>query len=75
MPWYQFKRIVANIGFIALCIVGIYLFVQDWRDRARGPHIGDRCGPHHHWIVVGTPFNDDISCEEDGIAPRREVQP
>jgi hypothetical protein len=28
-------------------------------------HYGERCGPSHHWIYVGTSGDLDLSCEED----------
>jgi len=34
-------------------------------DRASRPRLGDKCGPHHHWVEVGTPLNRDLSCEAD----------
>jgi hypothetical protein len=28
----------------------------------RGQVRGDWCGPHHRWVSVGGPLNDDLTC-------------
>jgi hypothetical protein len=28
-------------------------------------HVGQRCGPEHHWVYIGYDYAGDYSCERD----------
>ena len=60
------KSLFRIIIWIIISIVAFYSLRASWRDSQwRAAHEGARCGPNHHWVYVGTPENDDLSCEED----------
>ena len=61
MKWQTVKDIALVIGAIWF----ILSTVHDCQRKATAPYLGDQGGPHHHEVMVGTPENDDLSCEED----------
>lgn len=62
--WQKIKNVLWAILMVYLAVVVIYNVFFPSQEK-RTPQAGDQCGPEHHWVVVGTPLNQDISCEHD----------
>jgi hypothetical protein len=48
------------VYLVAILIYGLYSEPGKRKVRA-----GEPCGPSHRWMPIGTPLNNDLSCEKD----------
>ena len=55
-----------KIVYGVMCFLGAMLALGTvFQGNKHQPQVGDKCGENHHWVIVGTLLNQDMSCEAD----------
>ncbi len=59
----KIKDYLWKVTYLAIIvfIIGNWFFPSG----KQTPNVGDKCGENHHWELIGTPLNQDMSCIAD----------
>jgi hypothetical protein len=61
------KKIRSYLWGVLYVVLGVAVIAAMFFGKSSGPHEGDKCGPHHHWVAANRSIDgsSDMSCEAD----------